>query len=539
MATSDVPPPPPSPSGPARSASVARQGGGPGWLLPVALAVALGAAAVTGTVAFRQHQQVGRLRAELVEAEARIAELEAEQSTAGGGLGELFGDLFGGDGGLEGLFEGGLDALLDGLFGGGDDLEDLRGGADLSRCLAGDGLEGPFGNGDPIVAGTLAEQIDATADRVETLRGLAFSEPVEPELLSPAEFVARVTELVSEDYTAADADRDRRVLAALGAVERGAELRALVLDLVGEQAAGFYDSDTGQLVVRAADADAPLGPAGQVILAHELQHAAADQEFGLPADRADTPERDDSARAGLALAEGDATLFMQQFALGALDPMDQLAMATDPSLTEGQERLRTYPEFLQRELLFPYTEGTAFACALHADGGWPAVDAAYEALPTTTAQILWPERYTAGEDAVSVAGRGAPGGSWSAEHTTTFGAAELLWLFSAPGDDAEAALDEPRERAAGWAGGRLELWTDGGHSAVAIALAQRPEERDLCASMSEWYGAAFPDARSARVIGEETLAVTGPDQAAVVICDESTVRLGIAPDLATARRVGG
>lgn len=544
MVLPSVPPPPDQP-GWSRPPERARPGLPP-WLLPAALVVMLVAVAVLGTLAYTQRQEVERLRADLAQAEERIAELEAGR--AGGGLGELFGDLFGGgEGGLDGLLDGLLDGELDfeglfgGLLGGGGGLEDLlggAGGADLAGCLAGGGLGGMLGGSDPIVADDLDEQIDATVERVEALRGLAFQEPVEPELVPAGEFVARITELVQEDYTAADADRDRRVLAALGAVERDADLRALILDLVGEQAAGFYSTDTGELVVRADDPTAPLRPAGLVILAHELQHAAADQNLGLPVDHHDGDGGDD-ARASLALVEGDATLFMQQFALGALGLMDQLAMATDPSVAASQERIAAFPEYLQRELVFPYTQGMAFVCALYADGGWPAVDAAYDALPTTTAQILWPERYVAGEDAVTVAGLGAPGGSWSQAHTTTFGAAELLWLLSAPGDDAGAALDEPRERAAAWAGGELELWTDGADSAVGIALAHRAGEPDLCGSMTAWHDAAFPEARSAATSGDEAVAASGPDQGAAIVCDGDSVRVGLAPDLATARRVAG
>lgn len=514
----------------------------PRWVVPGVLVVALVAVSVLGTSVYRQRQEIERLRADLAEAEARIAELEAE----GGGFGRLFGDLFGpGDEGLEGLLDEGLEGLLDGLFdrfSGGGGMQDLLGDAgiaDLSRCLVDGGGAGLLAGGDPIVADDLSSQIAAVADRVEALRGLEFREPVDPELLPSAQFTALVTELVLEDYTAEDAEIDRRVLSTLGAVDEDVDLRTVHVDLVGEQAAGFYDTDTGELVIRADDAGALLGPAEQVVLAHELQHAVADQSFGLPDDPDDAPADSDADRGGLALIEGDATLFMQQFTLDALGLTEQLEMALDPSVADSQQHITGYPEYLQRQLLFPYTEGMAFVCGLYADGGWDAVDAAYADLPTTTAQILWPERYSAGEGAVDVAGLGAPAGSWSERSTATFGAAELLWLFSAPGDDAGAALDDPRGRAAAWAGGRLTLWTDGGDSALGIALAQRAGEAELCDSMTAWYDAAFPRAEAAAASGDEALAVAGPDGGAVIVCAGDAVRMAIAPDLPTARQVVG
>ena len=40
--------------------------------------------------------------------------------------------------------------------------------------------------------------------------------------------------------------------------------------------------------------------------------------------------------------------------------------------------------------MFPYLSGLSYACRLYVDGGWPAV-AAYDDLPQTTAEILFPE----------------------------------------------------------------------------------------------------------------------------------------------------
>lgn len=535
-----VPPAPPESTGAGQPAGKRRVA--PGWLLPALLVAALVAASMAGVTAYRQRQEIHRLRAEVADAHAEIARLEtrlaeAEEGGSGGGLGGLLDDLLGGglrEGGLHGL----LDRLLDGLLDGTGGRDDLLGGADvpaLTDCL-GAGLGGL--GADPIPTGDRASQLAAVTERVEALRALELVDPVDPQMLSGDAFSARLTALVSEEYPEADADADRRVLTALGAVEEDVDLRALRLDLIGEHAGGFYSSDTGELVVRADDDGAPLTPAEQVILAHELQHAVADQTLGLPLD-GDTVATGDPARAALALIEGDASLLMQQFALDALDFADQLAVAIDPSVTTSRARIGDYPEYLQRELVFPYTVGMAFVCGLYAEGGWPAVDAAYTDLPTTTAQILWPERYTAGEAAAATAALGAPGGAWTMTGRDTLGAAELLWLFSAPGNDPGAALGDPRGRAAAWAGGSRELWIDGDDSAVGLALAERPGERALCASMTDWYDAAFPDARRARTSGQEALAVTGPDQDAVVVCDGSSVRVGIAPDLQTARTVAG
>lgn len=527
-----VPPPP--------SAGAGEHGGGgsrlPRWAVPALAAAAVAGLLVLAVIAFTQRQEAQRLRVELAQAEDRVAELESridelERGGGMGGLGDLLEQFLGGEG-PGGLFDGGLDGLLESLPGEGPD--ELLGSTDLTSCLPDGGLAGLLGGADPIAADDLSGQLEAVAQRVEGVRGLRFADAPEPALLPSEQFEARLTALAAEDYTAADADFDRRTLAALGAVPADIDLRGLLLDLVGEQAAGFYSSETGELVVR-ADPRQLLGPNEQVILAHELQHAVADQAMGLPVD--DERVQGDAARAGLALVEGDASLTMQHFALDALDLSDQLAIASDPSMLAQQEQLADYPQYLQRDLLFPYTEGIAFVCALYADGGWATVDRAYDGVPTTTAQILWPQRYASGEQATGDLALGAPGGSWDQARAETFGAAELLWLFSAPGDDPAAALDDPRGRAAAWAGGIIELWTDGPASAVGVALAERDGEQGLCDSVTRWYEAAFPGGSPVSTAGGEALAVDGSVQDAVVSCSGGQVRVGIAPQLATARAI--
>jgi hypothetical protein len=47
--------------------------------------------------------------------------------------------------------------------------------------------------------------------------------------------------------------------------------------------------------------------------------------------------------------------------------------------------------------------------------------------------------------------------------------------------------------------------------------------------MTQWYAAAFPDAR------REGTTFDGPRQDAVIACRGENVRLGIAPDVRTAR----
>jgi len=134
-------------------------------------------------------------------------------------------------------------------------------------------------------------------------------------------------------------------------------------------------------------------------LAHELTHALQDQRFGL--------ERltDEGAGAGLdseaksafrALVEGDASLLESQYTDGHIAPHEYLWIARH-LIDHDRSALEQTPRFIRDSLGFPYEAGEVFVRALHAEGGWPAVDAAYADPPISTEQILHPERYLAGD----------------------------------------------------------------------------------------------------------------------------------------------
>ncbi|MGH2676970.1 MAG: hypothetical protein ACRDHB_01240, partial [Actinomycetota bacterium] len=404
----------------------------------VLLAVGLLVASIIAAVEYVQ----------LREAQARIEELESRGEGGGGGLlgelGDIFEDAFGELG--EGLGGGGSQGLLGCLF-----------------------PDQPF-SGSPVV-GTEEEQVQAIANQVERLRELEFTDPVEPEFVSPQESADLVQDLFLEEYTEAIGDVEERLLTTLGAIPAGTDLRSLRSDLLGQQVAGFYDPETGQLVVRQADQD--LSPTDRVVLAHELDHALTDQALGIPVPDDLRAGREDADLAGSSLAEGDATLLMQQFSASL--PLDEQLQGLDPSAfteaIQAQADLATLPPYLQSELTFPYEDGLTFACDLYQEGGWAAVDRAYRDAPDSTLEVLFPDRYREGFAPVDVRAPEIRLKAWRATATVQVGAAPLLWLFQAPGGDPDAALADPRASVEAWAGGEVHLWTNGPDTAVAMLLA--------------------------------------------------------------------
>lgn len=493
-------------------------------------------------------EEVAELRQDLAQAEAQadggdapdLDELPGMDELGDlGGLEDLLGGLFGGDGDA-----GGLEDLLGGLFGGGGDmggledlLGDLGGAGDLdvqaiSQCVTGVVTPGSLSVPDT----SAEEQVPVIVEQVSELRGAEFDQPVEPVFQGPEEFQAEVRERFEEDLDPELVEQETQMLRLLGVLDDDQDVGELYLDLIEGAAAGFYDPETGAIHVLVTEPDAPLTPVAQSTLAHEIEHALTDQELGL-GDLEELAEADaDAGIARLSVVEGSAVLLQQQWMTGAFSLSQQLELAQDPLVQESQAQLDGFPHYLQAELLFPYEQGLNFICGQYNDqGGWDGVDAAFtDDGPTTTAEILNPERL--GQELGAVPELGAPGGAFEETVTTTFGAAQLQWLLEAPGNDTEAALTDAAAKAAAWNGGTQQLWADDDDAALGLAFSQGDGE-SLCDTLGEWYGAAFGQTPSEGDAG--LLVASDDDQAMALSCDEDGVTLGIAPDPDTAAAIAG
>jgi hypothetical protein len=215
--------------------------------------------------------------------------------------------------------------------------------------------------------------------------------------------------------------------------------------------------------------------------------------------------------------------------------LDQLALALDPTVTASQADLEKVPPYLREQLMFPYLSGLGYACDLYLDGGWPSIDAAYDAPPSTTAEILDPAQ--AGLEPADAPDPATLASPWTVARRDTLGAAELSWLLAAPGGDEEAAIAGADDLPAWWGGGELVLSTDGPRSALSVSLVDRSADGALCDVVDGWYEASFGD--DTRTATADAVTFDGGAQAAALRCADGSVRLGIGPDLATATALLG
>jgi hypothetical protein len=297
-------------------------------------------------------------------------------------------------------------------------------------------------------------QIAAVEGGVPPLRGLEPLGAVPNRILDEAGLRTELTRVMDASMTAQQFAAASRFGERLGLLPPGTDLRALQLDLLGEQVLGFYDRDTGAMTL--VQRGAAFGPLEKVTLAHEYTHALQDQHFHLEGLGLDDVANGDRALARLALVEGDATLLMTQWAGAHLTLGEALTMTLQGLDPAQQAVLAGLPPILQRQLTFPYFDGLTFVSGLLAQGGWLAVDAAYARPPDSTEQILHPAAYAADEKPIAVVAPdefGMLGRGWSESLSDTLGELSIeVWL------EPSAGTTVATDAAAGWGGDRIVMY---------------------------------------------------------------------------------
>ncbi len=289
----------------------------------------------------------------------------------------------------------------------------------------------------------------------QSARGLPFKRPVKVTLLADGPFRDRLKGEEEEDSAEAkrELEKTQRVLEGLGLLEKGLDLEKALESLYGGAVAGFYDSESDDLVVRGEE----LTPALRTTIVHEFTHALQDQHFDI--DRKDLDDRDDESAEGLTgLVEGDAVR-VEQLYLDSLTNREQREAARSESEMAGSIG-KDIPRILVQLVAFPYIVGPEFARTVVRRGGQRRLDEAFAAPPTTSEQLLHPETFLAGEVAVATE---APQADGEKIDEGVLGELGLLLVLSSGGSAGAAA-------AQGWGGDRYVAWRDGKNTCVRTRI---------------------------------------------------------------------
>jgi tetratricopeptide (TPR) repeat protein len=177
------------------------------------------------------------------------------------------------------------------------------------------------------------------------------------------------------------------MLVLMGLLESGKEFETAIDEQV-TQIAGFYDSEKDIFYVVKRDEEVTVQD--ELTFAHEYVHALQDQYRDLsPLEITGTLDYD-QAMAFRAVIEGEATQVTLKYFQTHLTSLEQMtALQLEQAAEEGVEG---------QVPTFEYLSGLQFVEAVAAGGYWPALDDVYKNLPTSTEQILHPDRYKGKRD---------------------------------------------------------------------------------------------------------------------------------------------
>jgi hypothetical protein len=372
---------------------------------------------------------------------------------------------------------------------------------------------------------------------VAELRGLRFLRRVPVTVESPARLSRRLLRTLAGETNEQDLARQGHAMELLGQLPQGTDLPRLLRGIQAESVLGFYvpgRPPKGRLYVRSTRG---LDPYTRVVLAHELTHAVTDQHYDLTrSDRlAAATGRDDEQAAYAGLVEGDATLSMQRYLSERLSPAEQ-AEAGRVAAGQRTPRRDAAPAAIRQSMLFPYQEGLLFVRILFQQGGWAAVNRAYRDPPTSTEQLLHPEKYLGRRDrpqAVAVPDlSGRLGGGWRPATELGFGEFDTRLLLQG-----ELAVTAAEAAGQGWDGGRLRTFEREGRTALVLRTAwdSAAEAEQYCAAMARWANARFGRAptRAAGGVGRWS----GLGQRAALVCGGARAAWLSAPDRAGLERL--
>ncbi len=330
----------------------------------------------------------------------------------------------------------------------------------------------------------LVARTDAVSKEVSKIRGLPLKHPIPNEVVDRDELRRRLVAMAAEDKTRTQTAAEGLALARWGMIPRATDYPALLLDVLSEQIAGYYDPETKKLTISKNAGDDPQW--AELVLAHEIDHALQDQAFDLEKFE-DLPEgEDDALTARRALVEGDGIALMLEVMLSR----NNMAVPwSNPQITDSIEKamgapgngdtLDKAPLAVREALIFPYRAGFAFVAALRRRQPWSAIDAAFAKPPQSTEQVMHPDRYLADDEPVPVVIDPLPVlRGYTRAHHTVWGELGFQLFLRSNGIDAATAT----AAAAGWGGDRtIVLARDADrrpHQAVGVSRSEWDSEAD-------------------------------------------------------------
>ncbi len=292
---------------------------------------------------------------------------------------------------------------------------------------------------------------DAIAE-LEEIKGISFPWQVSVEVVT--------TNWVKENWGRKYADaekenilREERIQKALFMIPEDASLYEAQIEWTGAFVAAVWQ---GKIYVVKEYFNPSNEFSSKKTLIHELAHILQGK-YEIP----DRPTYD-GVKARSALIEGDACLMEEIYSnrssnIGLIaeraNMLNSLMLLPRPQFAELSASL---PNSVLRLNYFAYDYGLKFVRTLYADGGWIAVNQSYGNPPSSTEQVIHPEKYTIGENAQEVKEPNIIENDWSRIENERFGEYFILVMLNnwIPQNDAEKGAE-------GWGGDNFTYYERG------------------------------------------------------------------------------
>ncbi|MEK6221953.1 MAG: hypothetical protein N2D54_06860 [Chloroflexota bacterium] len=294
--------------------------------------------------------------------------------------------------------------------------------------------------------------------QVEQIRGINVE--VKPDSFLVAK--SKIREILEGDlYSPAlvsDSEKDKRVIDLLGLASQSYSFTEHGLNKWADHYGGLYIPGIQAVYFTGLS----LGDVESYAYSQAYALLLSDQEFDLvglgsyPA----CLNLSDECLALLAFVKGDSALTANQWnnQFGSLSQQDQEILNSAPYFISGS----TPPAFASPDQLFVYNQGSAFVAALQANGGWGRVNDAYLSPPTTTEQIMHPEKYLAAEQPLAILSPDISSildNNWEVQKDDALGEWLTFLMLSYPNSfDSPLDVNASAQAAAGWGGDRAQVY---------------------------------------------------------------------------------
>ncbi len=373
------------------------------------------------------------------------------------------------------------------------------------------------------------------------LRKIPFKTEVKRDVTARDDLKGVLLKELEEDKSAEEYRGDELGMKALGFIPREMNFKDVMIRVYSEEIAAFYDPKTKTMhLIREPDKkDArPKGfletllrgdgsfnkDENKTVIAHELTHALADQNYDLDKMQDAIKHDDDRAMALSSLIEGEATLTMMAAQMKDWDgsqiihvraeDLDRTFSLMMPLMTMGSgPSMKTAPPILTESLLFPYLRGRVKCARLVNDGGWKALDEAYKNPPLSTEQVIHPEKLRAKPDAPTAVDLGKidAGPGWKEVTRNVVGEMQLAVLLK---------KYSGKEAAAGWDGDQFAAFEASDGRRLGLVWFSTWDSEDDAREFARSYlqfqtGKLGPDARIPDAFPDSTRRPSGPSIFAV------------------------